>query len=452
MIHIGEKTRYFIAFVLFFGLAAGMLIMPVARAQEVSPSLATDIQHLEEELKSIEAQIAQYQKELSKAQGERGKLSSLITLLKVRQADIAKKIQASTESLEGIRQSLEITKKDIEDQIALVESMKERIGELLRLLQQTENESFLRGFIIHDNIFSFLEASEQQQDLLGALDEKLQTLKKIVADLEQKKKLFESEEEALVHLLDKQALQQERLDHDVQHNSVKLAQARAREKKTAAEIAASRARAANIRSRMYELFNVGKQISFGEAYNIARWVSDMVGVRPALLLAVLTQESNLGRNVGTCNRLGDPVEKQWRAIMKPTRDHGPFLTITKELGLDPDTTPVSCPMRQNGKQIGWGGAMGPAQFIPSTWMGYRGKVQAITGKAANPWDIRDAFIAASVKLHADGADGAGNNEFAAAMKYFAGSVNLAYRFYGDTVLAIAARYQKDIDDLESADE
>ena len=29
-------------------------------------------------------------------------------------------------------------------------------------------------------------------------------------------------------------------------------------------------------------------------------------MRPAFLLAILTQESDLGKNVGTCNRAGDP--------------------------------------------------------------------------------------------------------------------------------------------------
>lgn len=133
--------------------------------------------------------------------------------------------------------------------------------------------------------------------------------------------------------------------------------------------------------------------------------------------------------------------------MKPTRDHEPFLTITKELGMDPDITPVSCPMRdKNGNQIGWGGAMGPAQFIPSTWMGYKSKIENITGKTANPWDIRDAFIASAIKLAADGATSK-SGEWTAAMKYFSGSTNIKYRFYGDNVVATADKYQADIDAL-----
>lgn len=133
--------------------------------------------------------------------------------------------------------------------------------------------------------------------------------------------------------------------------------------------------------------------------------------------------------------------------MKPERDQAPFQQITTDLGMDPDITPVSCPMKDSkGRQVGWGGAMGPAQFIPSTWMGYKDRVAAITGKMANPWDIRDAFIASALKLRAGGA-GTVEGEWAAAMRYFSGGTNTRYRFYGDNVVKTANEYQADIDAL-----
>jgi membrane-bound lytic murein transglycosylase B len=122
------------------------------------------------------------------------------------------------------------------------------------------------------------------------------------------------------------------------------------------------------------------------------------------------------------------------------------LAITKELGMNPDETPVSCPMRnKDGSQLGWGGAMGPAQFIPSTWQGYKARVSAFTGHTpANPWDIRDAFVAAAILLKANGADGTREGEWQAAMRYFSGGTNPAYSFYGDNVLELADGYADDI--------
>lgn len=129
-----------------------------------------------------------------------------------------------------------------------------------------------------------------------------------------------------------------------------------------------------------------------------------IDIRPAFLLAVITQESNLGNNVGTCNRPGDPPNKSYKVVMKPSRDQIPFEQITKQLGMDPSSTPISCPMYKNGEQIGWGGAMGPAQFLPSTWLGYKDRVAAITGRSpANPWNITDAFVAAALYLTDKGA-------------------------------------------------
>ena len=48
--------------------------------------------------------------------------------------------------------------------------------------------------------------------------------------------------------------------------------------------------------------------------------------------------------------------------MHPNRDRPVFAVIAQTLGFNPDDLPVS-----RKPWYGWGGAMGPAQFIPSTW-------------------------------------------------------------------------------------
>jgi len=187
--------------------------------------------------------------------------------------------------------------------------------------------------------------------------------------------------------------------------------------------------------------------------NIAKYVEGITGVRPAFLLAILTQESNLGKNVGQCY-LSDPQTgtgikissgAKIAKVMSPKRDVPYFLETTRKLGRDPYSTPVSCPM-----SFGWGGAMGPAQFIPSTWQLYEDRVASIAGKAANPWDIKDAFLAAALYVADYGASSQNpNQEWRAAMIYFSGSTNTKYRFYGDSVMSLTEKYQADINTLES---
>jgi membrane-bound lytic murein transglycosylase B len=105
---------------------------------------------------------------------------------------------------------------------------------------------------------------------------------------------------------------------------------------------------------------------------------------------------------------------------------------------------------------GYGGAMGPAQFIPTTWVLYRARVAAITEKEPDPWSIKDAFLAAGIYLKDGGAAKQDyNSEFNAIMSYFAGGgwasssyKNIYMRDYGYPVMKIAANYTAEIAELE----
>lgn len=202
-----------------------------------------------------------------------------------------------------------------------------------------------------------------------------------------------------------------------------------------------------ILNALFSLRNA-KSITFGQALEEAKFVGAKTGVRPSFILAIITQESNLGQNIGTCNRPTDPPSKNYKAIMKPDRDIGPFERICKALGIDPVGQPVSCPYRG-----GYGGAMGPAQFIPSTWQGMASAVSAVTGNnPPNPWVARDAFTASALYLRDLGAGAQTYSaERKAALRYYAGgNWSLAKNaFYGNEVMAIAAKYDKQIAVLQS---
>src|SRR5262249_1918529 len=140
--------------------------------------------------------------------------------------------------------------------------------------------------------------------------------------------------------------------------------------------------------------------------------------------AILTQESNLGANVGQCY-LKDPetgagVGKNtgvsFPNVMNPTRDVPVFLEITKGLGINAYQTAVSCPIAGAG---GWGGAVGPAQFIPSTWKLFAARLENLLGYEANPWAPRDAFMASGMYLSDLGAVGdSASAQMKAACKYY----------------------------------
>jgi membrane-bound lytic murein transglycosylase B len=204
-------------------------------------------------------------------------------------------------------------------------------------------------------------------------------------------------------------------------------------------IAANQKNAAAIRTELFTLRG-SAAIPFEKAYEYATAVSRKTGVRPALILGIIAEESNLGENVGTGN---------WRVDMKSPRDTVPFQDICARLGLDPDKMPVS-----KKPWYGYGGAMGPAQFIPSTWILYEDRIaDAIGHKPPNPWNPEDALTAAGILLADNGAAGASRaGERLAALRYLAGWANAtkkAYAFYGDDVISLADKYQSQINILQA---
>jgi len=194
-----------------------------------------------------------------------------------------------------------------------------------------------------------------------------------------------------------------------------------------------------VRSRLYFLKGIMSdgQLSFGEAYEYAKYASIYTGIRPAFLLAILSKESGLGKNVGTGT---------WRVDMKPSQ-RPYYLQICERLGISPDKYNVS-----KRAWYGWGGAMGPAQFLPATWLGYEERIIAVTGNnPPSPWNVKDAFVASALYLVNKGADGQTYYiEWKSAMIYLAGSNwNKPYlSFYGDQVMALAAQFQEEINLFE----
>lgn len=413
---------------------------------------ASEKSQLEWELAQIENQIKQYESELTTTQTQKKTLQNKIAGLKKQRNKLGLQIKATTLKLKDVANKLVVTEKKVDETAQKIDQHRDLLSQLIKQIHENDQTTPMDLMLISNTLSDFFLEIDQLDQLQIGLREVLQNTKELKKELDNKAEQLQDQKTSVGNLLSIQSLQQQAVDQTKREQDSLLKETGGREKQYQQALSDVRKRAAEIRSRIYELVGVSKQINFGEAVSLAQWASNLTGVRPAFLLAIIKQESNLGRNVGTCNRPGDPPEKSWQVVMKPERDQNLFKQITEELGLDPDVMPVSCPMTRNGKKIGWGGAMGPAQFIPSTWMAHRSEVTAITGQAtANPWDTRDAFIASAILLKANGAAAQTKDaEWRAAMRYFSGGTNVAFRFYGDNVLAIAKGFQEDIDNLNAA--
>jgi len=109
-------------------------------------------------------------------------------------------------------------------------------------------------------------------------------------------------------------------------------------------------------------------------------------------------------------------------------------------------TLVSCP-----QSVGWGGAMGPAQFIPSTWVLFEDSIASMLGiSQPDPWNPQHAFMASAIYLGDLGAlGGSYTKEQNAACRYYSGrscSASALIKSYGTQVMVKADSIQRNMID------
>ncbi len=220
-----------------------------------------------------------------------------------------------------------------------------------------------------------------------------------------------------------------------------------------------------IKNRLFRTVG-GTELTFGEALKLVQLYEERIGVEAALTLSILSQESGIGgmigSNLGRCTYNQSAANKSgtvMRDSQKPS-----FLKIIGELGMDPNTTPVSCPITADGA---YGGAMGPSQFMPTTWwdinnnVGYKKRVSKVLGVSTpSPFNSLDAFTATALYLSdaMERCQTAFTSQFdvwsCTAAKYYSGLSNTTDRTllqhmrptysYGYKVASRAQGFQKDI--------
>ena len=413
------------------------------------------------ERSALESELANLEKEI-KAQelilsGQKNKSASLqrdIALLQAKISAAKKKIQQKDLQIKKIGSEIKNKNQTIVELNGDIAKGKQSLSQLIRKTNEMDYVTFAEAVLSSESISDFYGDIDSYSSVKKSVQDSVNKVRGVKVETEGIKKELEVKQ---VEEIDaKKAIEKEKVTVEVSEKDQKtlLNISKNQEAEYEKVLKERQAKAASIKARLFELRGQGA-IPFGEAYEYAKVASKATGVRPAYILAILKQESNLGSNVGTCNRPGDA--RTWKDIM-PGPDSGSwrddqsaFLRITKKLGISPDGQPLSCPFASGG----WGGAMGPSQFIPATWESYENRVAAAVGASvANPWNPAHAITATALYVRDLGANAQTYTaEREAACKYYSGrgcsDPKVVNAFYGNQVMAHAAGFQTDIDVLES---
>ena len=424
--------------VVVFGLFSFWL--PVNAEEINSDAVARRKKQLEEELIQLESQIGVYQATIEEKQKEATTFERDIAILNA-QIDKAKvEIKARDLSINNLVDEINSRSRLIGNLIEKLDEEKLALAELIRRVNELDSAPLVEVVLAYKNLSDFFADSDNLESIQKAIQSSFDEIRQTKTTAEAEKEDLQNKKSEETELRSLQVLEKKREEETKAKKNDLLKLTKGKEQEYQKLLSSRQKDAATIRSQLFMLQG-SPAIPFEKALEYAGAVSKITGIRPAFLLGVIAEESNLGANVGTGN---------WKtelAHYSCAKQRDAFSNLTASLGLDPDLMPVS--------KKAWygycGGAMGPAQFIPTTWKLYADRISRITGhNPPNPWDPFDAFAAAALYLKDNGAiSGNYTSERNAALKYLAGSrwKKSAYAFYGDDVMALAQKYQEQINIL-----
>lgn len=405
----------------------------------------------------IESQIAQLETQanaldaaLQKVQGQARSLNNEVKTLDLevrrREVEIKRLTLAVRKATADIRQKIQ----DIGVLSMKIERGRGALASGLLMLSTYDGENALTILLKHRSLADFFTSLYGLQRVEASVQETLGVYRDDRTALERKKSDLEEFQEEQQNLKGLQEMERRFIAQKKQEKDELLRLTRGKEAVFQQLLKSKKQDIATLKTQLFYLEKTG--ISAQDAVALADTAAKRAGIRTSFLLALLEVETgkqfedgviSVGTNLGTGNWQRDLYQcylnlgKRSSAESEKTA----FFAITGALGLNPDAMPVS-----RKPSYGCGGAMGPAQFLPTTWLRFDDRVAQLTGhNPPSPWNAGDAFTAAAIFLADAGADSqtvAG--ETMAAKTYLSGKPNCTKsicRFYANKILALA----RDID-------
>lgn len=446
-----------------------LLLLPgAAFAQNLTQAVADKRAQLERDLAALESEINTQQVLLNSKKEERQSLERDVSILDASIKKAKLSIRARDISIEKLNDNIGDKEDKIDNLDAKLNREKQSLAQLIRKANQINDVSVAEIILGKDSLSTVFVDLDTFTTIKSDLHKSFEVIEGTKVATAAEIEALEERKADEMELRRLQLVEQQRIEVQEREKQQILKTTKGVEASYQTLLKSKQKSAAEIRAALFSLRD-SAAIPFGKALEYATAASQATGVRVALILAILQQETELGANLGTGKMEND---------MHPTRDVPVYMAITAFLGLNPNTMPVS---RKAGLSA-WGGAMGPGQFIPSTWACYGGFVNTSTNgctknpdgswkgpweyredkdrvrkllgnnRPSNPWEAQDAFMATAVLMMDNGAAvGTFAAERKAAVRYFAGwrnGDNPTYiRGYGDPVMEHAKYFQGQIDIL-----
>jgi peptidoglycan hydrolase CwlO-like protein len=448
-------TRSFAAFLFVFLVCAAALSVFAYRPVVTQAQALTeeDKARLRAEYDQLQQEIAQWQKVLDETRAKKKTLTGDVSALDAQIKQAETQIKAKNNTIARLASDINEKTKRISGLESRLTEGRESLGKLLRQKNEADTYPLAAIALGSEGLSSFFADIDAIDSINSKLQEHFLEIRSVKAQTEGERAVLTEKRNEEADAKYEAEVKRAQIKKNETEKKQLLSLTTSAEKSYQAVLVERQKRADAIRNALFELRD-SQGIPFSTALAYASSASQATGVRAAFILGILRQETNLGENVGQCYLTdaatgagrGKNTGKVFPNLMKPDRDVPVFLDLMERLGRDPYSTVVSCP-----QSVGYGGAMGASQFIPSTWKGYESRLRTVLGVSQpDPWNAKDAITATALYLKDLGANkGTYSAEREAAARYYAGgNWQKSGLGYANSVLTFAQKYQDDIDFLK----
>ncbi len=378
----------------------------------------------EEEVEETEDEIEKIEKKLKKAEEEKKVAEQAKLVASSSLSETKNNISVIQDEIEKTEDKIKEIKKEIKKKEERIQERKGVIAEIVRKINEADIEFELLFMAKSNGLTEYFNTVDDLETLEGELSKAITELQKEKEEQSEKKK----EKEKVVEM---KKDQEKTLELEKNKKQAILNQKQSELNEKAATVGQLEGKLSKLQTELSVLLGEGYDAK--DIKDAAKFASKQTGVRKDFIMGMLVVESDLGRYTGGCtykeSRMSDYRKKL-------------FKDICEDLNYNYKKMKVSCPPKN---YFGTGGAMGVAQFMSDTWMGYEDSIAAKTGhNPPDPWSLTDGVMAMALKLvkvpgvtsHKRSA------EKNAAKLYLSGTTSSAYDWYGEKVLYWADNYEK----------
>jgi peptidoglycan hydrolase CwlO-like protein len=386
-----------------FCLLGAALVIPILvfgqSTGEKKLSIQEQIDALEREASVIDGQIQATQKETKTFANEVSIFNNEIRRKEIEVKKINLAIRQAGSEIKDKSEGIRV----IEGKVA---ASRRTLAASLVALSQKEDEGMFEVLLKNSRLSNFFTAIDNLLSIQSRVTSLLTILRGDREELQKEQEELRDFQKGQQSLRALQISEQRALNQKKKEKDELLRLTKGKEALFQKLLSAKKKDIAALKTELFYLEKTG--ITAEDALRYATLAAERAGIRPAFLLALLEVETgrqfedgiiSVGTNVGTGNWKTDMYDCRIRLKARSAAESqkNAFFAITDKLGLDPDQMPVS-----RRASYGCGGAMGPAQFIPTTWLLFEERVAELTGhNPPNPWNVEDAFTASAIFL-ADG--------------------------------------------------